>query len=59
MNKILMAGPSITDVEQKTVAKMMRDGWDNYKYVEKYQKFFHKPMGSLNIVATNFSAVFL
>jgi perosamine synthetase len=42
MNKILMAGPSITDVEKKTVAKMMSRGWDNYEYVEKFESDFAK-----------------
>ena len=40
--KILAAGPSITSLEIKTVNKMMKSGWDNYNYVEKFEKNFSK-----------------
>ena len=35
-----MAGPWITDLEKKTVADMMENGWDNYDYVEKFEQAF-------------------
>ena len=37
---IKMAGPWITEFEQKTVAEMMRTGWDNYWYVENFESEF-------------------
>ena len=40
MKKILAAGPSITNIEKKIVSQMMSDGWDNYKYVEKFERLF-------------------
>lgn len=40
MNKILMAGPWITEHEKKTVVEMMENGWDNYDYVEKFEPMF-------------------
>ena len=42
MKPIQMAGPWITDLEKKTVAEMMEDGWDNYDYVEKFELAFAK-----------------
>ena len=42
LNKILMSGPSITPLEKKYVNKMMNDGWDNYYYVEKFEREFTK-----------------
>jgi perosamine synthetase len=42
MNNILMAGPWITDLEKRTVAEMMDNGWDNYGYVEKFEPAFAK-----------------
>jgi perosamine synthetase len=42
MKKIPMAGPWITDLEKKTVADMMENGWDNYDYVEKFELAFAK-----------------
>ena len=38
MKPIQMAGPSITDIEKSTVADMMDNGWDNYDYVEKFER---------------------
>ena len=35
-----MAGPWITDLEKRTVAEMMDNGWDNYHYVEKFEPAF-------------------
>jgi len=40
MNNILMAGPWITDLEKRTVADMMENGWNNYDYVEKFELAF-------------------
>ena len=40
MKPIEMAGPWITDLEKKTVADMMDNGWDNYDYVEKFEPAF-------------------
>ena len=42
MQPIQMARPWITDVEKKTVADMMENGWDNYEYVEKFEPAFAK-----------------
>lgn len=44
MKKIFMAGPSITDLELKTVEDAMRNGWyeNAYYYVETFQKEFAK-----------------
>jgi perosamine synthetase len=42
-NKIklmLAAGPSITSLEKNVVNHMMENGWDNYEYVEKFEKDF-------------------
>ena len=39
-NNIKMAGPWITDIERDTVSEMMRSGWDNYQYVEKFEAHF-------------------
>ena len=38
--KILAAGPSITKREIDIVNDMMINGWDNYEYVEKFEKMF-------------------
>jgi perosamine synthetase len=40
MNEIKMAGPWITELERNTVAEMMLNGWNDYKYVEKFEKEF-------------------
>lgn len=40
MTEIKMAGPWITALEKETVADMMNNGWDNYKYVEKFEQSF-------------------
>ena len=37
-----MAGPWITDLEKEYVNKMMSEGWENYKYVEKFEEEFAK-----------------
>ena len=42
MKPIQMAGPWITDLEKKTVADMMENGWNNYDYVEKFEPAFAK-----------------
>ena len=42
MKPIQMAGPWITDLEKKTVADIMDNGWDNYDYVEKFEPAFAK-----------------
>lgn len=38
--KITMADPWITKADRDEVAKMMKTGWDNYWYVETFQKEF-------------------
>lgn len=35
-----MAGPWITEHERNTVSEMMLNGWNNYDYVEKFEKEF-------------------
>jgi perosamine synthetase len=40
MKPIQMSGPWITDLEKRTVADMMENGWDNYDYVEKFEPAF-------------------
>ena len=35
-------GPSITSSEIKEVSKMMKYHWDDYSYVEKFEKSFSK-----------------
>jgi len=40
MSTIKMAGPWITEHEIKIVNDCMLHGWDNYQYVEKFQKEF-------------------
>ncbi len=42
LKKILAAGPSITKKEIEIVNDMMINGWDNYEYVEKFEKIFSK-----------------
>ncbi len=42
MDKKIMAGPWITELEIKTVEEMMRNGWHNYDYVEKFEPEFAK-----------------
>ena len=42
MEKISMAGPWITDFEKTTILEMMDSGWDNYRYVEKFEAEFAK-----------------
>ena len=37
---LLPAGPSVTQLEREIVDDMMRFGWDNYNYVEKFEKEF-------------------
>ncbi len=39
-DKILMAGPSITDHEINKINLMMKDGWDSYQYVEEFESRF-------------------
>lgn len=39
---IQMAGPWITDLEEQTVAEMMKTGWDSYWYVENFESEFAK-----------------
>ncbi len=39
---IYPAGPSITQLEREVIDDMMRFGWDNYDYVEKFEKEFAK-----------------
>ena len=36
----LLAGPWITDHESSVVASMMKNGWDNYDYVESFERRF-------------------
>ncbi|MDP2593373.1 MAG: DegT/DnrJ/EryC1/StrS family aminotransferase [bacterium] len=40
--KITMSDPWITSHERKVVNEMMRSGWDNYAYVEKFESVFAK-----------------
>ena len=42
INEVKAAGPSITNFEIKIVNEMMKNGWDNYNYVEKFEKLFAK-----------------
>lgn len=35
-----MAGPWITEAERNTVSDMMLNGWNNYEYVERFEKEF-------------------
>ena len=42
MEAIRMADPWITKLERDTVAEMMVNGWNNYEYVEKFEKEFAK-----------------
>ncbi len=37
---MLAAGPSISSLEKNIVNDMMENGWDNYHYVEKFEKDF-------------------
>ena len=37
---IYPAGPSVTQLEREILDDMMRFGWDNYDYVEKFEKEF-------------------
>ena len=37
---LLPAGPSVTQLEREIVDDMMRFGWDDYNYVEKFEKEF-------------------
>ncbi len=37
---MLAAGPSITNLEKEIVSNMMANGWDNYNYVEKFEREF-------------------
>ena len=37
---IKAAGPSISNLEIEIVNDMMRNGWENYSYVEKFEKEF-------------------
>ncbi len=39
---ILPAGPSVTQLEREIVHDMMTYGWDNYDYVEKFERDFAK-----------------
>ena len=38
--EIYPAGPSVTQLEREIIDDMMRFGWDNYNYVEKFEKEF-------------------
>ena len=38
--KFLAAGPSVTNLEKNIINDMMENGWDNYNYVEKFEKEF-------------------
>lgn len=40
MERISVAGPWITEHEIKTVEDCMRNGWNNYQYVEKFETEF-------------------
>ena len=40
IKKIYSAGPSVTQLEREIVDNMMKNDWDNYKYVEKFEKEF-------------------
>jgi len=40
MDQIKMAGPWITETEREAVNEMMLNGWNNYQYVEKFEKEF-------------------
>lgn len=40
MEQIRLSDPWITDHERNTVADMMLNGWNNYQYVEKFEKEF-------------------
>lgn len=40
--KIKMAGPWISQKEIKAVSNMMKNGWDSYEYVEKFETEFAK-----------------
>jgi perosamine synthetase len=42
MDQIQMAGPWITELERNTVSEMMLNGWNNYTYVETFEKEFAK-----------------
>ena len=37
-----LSDPSIATSEIKEVNKMMKNGWNNYNYVEKFEKTFAK-----------------
>ena len=37
---LMASGPSITKVEKRIVYQMMNSGWNNYQYVEKFEKDF-------------------
>jgi perosamine synthetase len=39
-SKIEIIGPSITSHEISAVNRMMLDGWDNYRYVERFEQSF-------------------
>lgn len=45
LNKISMAGPWITEYEVSIVEDCMRNGWNSYEYVEKFQDEFSKYHG--------------
>ena len=38
--KFLAAGPSVTNLEKNIINDMMENGWDNYNYVERFEKEF-------------------
>ena len=42
LKDIKMAGPSITKLEKEIISEMMDTGWDDYKYVEKFETEFAK-----------------
>ena len=42
IKKFSLSDPDITNFEISEINKMMKDGWDNYKYVENFEKTFAK-----------------
>ena len=48
----LMAGPWVTEHEIKVVEDCMRNGWDNYDYVEKFEKEFAEYHGRKYAIMT-------
>tara|TARA_Y100001935_G_C17294250_1_gene505178 strand:- start:245 stop:2080 length:1836 start_codon:yes stop_codon:yes gene_type:complete len=40
LKTIYAAGPSVTQLEREIIDNMMKYGWDNYDYVERFEKEF-------------------